>query len=66
MHLFVDLVKVVTEVKAVRLNFECVQGGQVHSVENPLDPSQLLLKPTLNESSVLNPFLFSDFSVHVI
>ncbi len=54
MHLFVDFVKVVTEVKAVRLNFECVQSGQVHSDENPLDLSQLLPQPTLDQSSVLN------------
>jgi hypothetical protein len=54
MHLFVDFVKVVTEMKAVRLNFECVQGGQVHSVENPLDLLQLFPQPTLDESSVSN------------
>jgi hypothetical protein len=54
MHLCVDFVKIVTEVKAVRLNFECVQGGQVHSVENPLDLFQLLPQPTLDESSVSN------------
>ena len=55
MHLFVDFVKAATEVEAGKLNFECVQGGQVHSVENPLDLSQLLLQPILDESSVLNP-----------
>ena len=54
MQLTVDFGKVETEVNAVRLNFECVQGGQVHSVENPLDLSQLLLQPTSDESSVLN------------
>jgi hypothetical protein len=53
-HLFVDFVKVVTDVRAVRLNFEFVQDYQVHSVEKTLDSSQLLLQPTLNESSVLN------------
>jgi hypothetical protein len=40
--MFVGLVKVVTVVKAVRLNQEYAQGGQLHSVENPLDLSQLL------------------------
>ena len=54
MQLVVDFVKVVTELKAVRLNFECVQGGQVHSVENPLDLLQLLPQPTVDESSVSN------------
>jgi hypothetical protein len=47
MHLFVDFVKVVTEVKAERLNFEDVQDGQVHSVQNPLDLLQLLPQPTV-------------------
>ena len=56
MHLVVDFVKAVTEVKAVRLNFECVQGCQVHSVEKTLDSSQLLLQPTLDEFSVLDLF----------
>jgi hypothetical protein len=55
MHQLVDFVRVVTEVKAVRLNFEYVQGCQVHSVEKTLDFSQLLLQPTLFESSVSNP-----------
>jgi len=54
MHQLVDFVKVVTEVNAVRLNFECVQGCQVHSVENPLSFSQPLPQPTLDKSSVLN------------
>jgi hypothetical protein len=54
MQLVVDFVKVVTELKAVRLNFECVQGGQVHSVENPLDLSQLLPQPIHDQSSVSN------------
>ncbi len=54
MQLVVDFVKVVTELKAVRLNFECVQGDQVHSFENPLDLLQLLPQPTLDESSVSN------------
>ncbi len=54
MHLFVYFVKVVTEVKAERLNFEDVQDGQVHSVENPLDLSQLLPQPTLDKFVVLN------------
>ena len=53
-HQFVDLVKVVTGVRAVRLNFECVQGCQVHSVEKMLDSSQLLLQPILFKSSVFN------------
>ncbi len=54
MHQFVDFVKVVTEVKAVRLNFEYVQDYQVHSVEKTLDSSQLLLQPTLDEFSELS------------
>jgi hypothetical protein len=54
MHQFVDFVKVGTEVKAVRLNFEYVLGCQVHSVENPLGFSQPLLQPTPDEFSVLN------------
>jgi hypothetical protein len=54
MQLTVDFGKVETEVNAVRLNFECVQGGQVHSIENPLGLSQLLPQPTLDESSVSN------------
>jgi hypothetical protein len=52
MHQFVDFVKVVTGVRAVRLNFEFVQGCQVHSIEKTLDSSQLLLQPILFESSV--------------
>ena len=51
-HQFVDLVKVVTEVLTEGLNFEYVQGYQVHSVEKTLDSSQLLLQPILFESSV--------------
>ena len=39
---FVDLVKVVIELLNEGLNFECVQGYQVHSVEKTLDSSQLL------------------------
>jgi hypothetical protein len=54
MHQFVDYVKLVTEVRAVRLNFERVQGCQVHSVENPLGLSQLLPQPTPDKSSILN------------
>jgi hypothetical protein len=50
MHQVVDFVKVVTEVKAVRLNFGC----QVHSIEKTLDSSQLLLQPTLDKFSVLD------------
>ena len=46
--------KVVTEVEAVMLNFKHVQDGQVHSLENPLDLSQLLPQPTVDESSVSN------------
>ena len=64
MHLFVDFVKAATEVEAGKLNFECVQGGQVHSVENPLDLLQLLPQPTLDESSVSNlPQKFAFVSV---
>ena len=51
MHQLVDFVRVVTEVKAVRLNFEYVQGCQVHSVEKTLDFSQLLQQPTRDEFS---------------
>ena len=40
-HQFVDLVKVVTEELNEGLNFEFVQGYQVHSVEKTLDSSQL-------------------------
>ncbi len=54
MHQFVDLVKVVTDVLNEGLNFECVQGCQVHSVEKMLDSSQLLLQPILFKSSVFN------------
>jgi hypothetical protein len=46
-HQFIDLVKVVTEVLTEGLNFECVQGNQVHSIEKTLDSSQLLLQPIL-------------------
>ena len=49
MHQFVDLVKVVTEELNEGLNFEFVQGYQVHSVEKTLDSSLLLLQPTLDE-----------------
>ncbi len=56
-HQFVDLVKVVTGVRAVRLNFECVQGCQVHSVKKTLDSSQLLLQPTLDKFFELNLLL---------
>jgi hypothetical protein len=49
-----DFVKVVTELLTEGLNFEYVQGCQVHSVEKTLDSSQLLLQPTLDESSVLS------------
>ncbi len=56
-HQFVDLVKVVTEVLIEGLNFECVQGDQVHSVEKTLDFSQLLQQPTRDEFSVLNLLL---------
>ena len=50
-HLFVDFAKVVTEVLIEGLNFECVQGDQVHSVEKTLDFSQLLQQPTRDEFS---------------
>jgi hypothetical protein len=50
----VDVVKVVTELLNEGLNFEFVQGYQVHSVEKTLDSSQLLLQPTLDELSVVN------------
>jgi hypothetical protein len=56
-HQFVDLVKVVTEVLNEGLNFEFVQGYQVHSVEKTLDSSLLLLQPTLDEFSVVNLLL---------
>ena len=46
-HQFVDLVKAVTEMLNEGLNFECVQGCQVHSVEKTLDSSQLFLQPIL-------------------
>jgi hypothetical protein len=52
--LLIGLVKVVTVVKAVRLNQEFVQGGQVHSFENPLDHSQLLPQPTQDKFSGSN------------
>ena len=51
-HLFVDFVKVVTELLNEVLNFEFVQDYQVHSIEKTLDSSKLLLQPTLFESSV--------------
>jgi hypothetical protein len=54
MHQFVEFVRVVTGVRVVRLNFECVQGCQVHSVEKTLDFSQLLLQLTLDESFELS------------
>jgi hypothetical protein len=54
MHQFVDLVKVVTEELNEGLNFEFVQGYQVHSVEKTLDSSQPLLQPVLDESSEVN------------
>ena len=54
---FVEFVSVVTGVRAVRLNFEGVQGCQVHSVEKTLDSSLLLLQPTLDEFSVVNLLL---------
>ncbi len=44
-----DFVKAVTELLKKGLNFEFVQGYQVHSVEKTLDSSQLLLQPTLDE-----------------
>ena len=47
----VDFVKVVTELLNEGLNFEFVQGYQVHSVEKTLDFSLLLLQPTLDEFS---------------
>ncbi len=48
-HQFVDFVKVVTEVLSEGLNFEYVQGYQVHSVEKTLDSSQLRPQPILFE-----------------
>jgi hypothetical protein len=48
-HQFVNSVKVVTELLTEGLNFEFVQGYQVHSVEKTLDSSQLLLQPILFE-----------------
>ena len=53
-HQFVDLVKVVTEELNEGLNFEFVQGYQVHSVEKTLDSSQPLLQPVLDEFSEVN------------
>ncbi len=50
-HLFVDFVKVVTEELNEGLNYEFVQGYQVHSIEKTLDSSQMLLQPTLYEFS---------------
>ena len=57
MHQFVDLVKVVTEELNEGLNFEFVQGYQVHSVEKTLDSSQLLLQPILDKFSEVNLLL---------
>jgi hypothetical protein len=57
LHQFVEFVSVVTGVRAVRLNFECVQDYQVHSVEKTLDSSQLLLQPTLNKFFEVNLLL---------
>ena len=54
---FVDFVKVVTELLNEGLNFEFVQGYQVHSVEKTLDSSQLLLQPILDEFSEVNLLL---------
>ncbi len=54
---FVDFVKVVTELLNEGLNFEFVQGYQVHSFEKTLDFSQLLLQPTLVEFSEVNLLL---------
>ncbi len=48
---FVDFVKVVTELLNEGLNYEFVQGYQVHSFEKTLDSSQLLQQPTLDEFS---------------
>ncbi len=53
-HQFVDFVKVVTEVLTEGLNFECVQGFQVHSIEKTLDYSQLLPQPIPFEFSEVN------------
>jgi hypothetical protein len=50
----VDFVKVVTELLNEGLNFEFVQGYQVHSVEKTLDSSQPLLQPVLDEFSEVN------------
>jgi hypothetical protein len=46
-HQLVDFVKVVTEMLKEGLNFEFVQGYQVHSVEKTLDSSQPFLQPIL-------------------
>ena len=54
MHQVVGFAKVVTEVQTERLNSECVQGCQVHFVENLLSLVQPLPQPTLVESSVSN------------
>ena len=54
MHQFVEFVRVVTGVRAVRLNFECVQGCQVHSVEKTLDFLKLLQQTTLDEFFEVN------------
>ncbi len=48
---FVDFVKVETELLNEGLNYEFVQGYQVHSVEKTLDSSRLLQQPTLDEFS---------------
>jgi hypothetical protein len=53
-HQVVGFAKVVTEVQTERLNSECVQGCQVHFVENLLSLVQPLPQPTLVESSVSN------------
>ena len=50
-HQIVDFVRVVSELLNEGLNFEFVQGYQVHSIEKTLDSSQLLLQPTLDEFS---------------
>ncbi len=54
-HLFVDFVKVGTELLNEVLNFEFVQDYQVHSIEKTLGSSQLLLQPTLYEFSEVSP-----------
>jgi hypothetical protein len=54
-HQLVDFVKIVTELLNEELNFEFVQGYQVHSVEKTLDSSQLFLQPI--------PFKFSELNL---